>query len=337
LILWGAWLPGIAGAVVVVDLYEARVPVADHSDEARAGAARAALAEVFIKVSGSAEVLALDDIEAALRRAAAYVQQFHYIRDPEGELALRLEFDRTVINDLVTRAGAPLWTANRPAVLAWVVVDYGTGRQFLSPDSTAEDAAALHEAFSRRGVPLQYPLFDLQDAAALDVDQAWRLDAGPLLGASARYGVELVLAGRFTRLSDGEWQGEWSFLSPRERTDRLVALPGLALVAEVGAVLVAETLAARFAIAATTEVSAGVMMTVTGVVDYQDYARLVADLEQIELVAQANVVRVAGDTVTLRLHAQTDAAQLRSVIELNRRLMPVQPAPGGELVYRWLN
>ncbi len=54
----------------------------------------------------------------------------------------------------------------------------------------------LVEEFSRRGVPVQLPVFDLADTTAVSPEDAWRLDATVLQAASVRYNVGNVVAGR---------------------------------------------------------------------------------------------------------------------------------------------
>jgi hypothetical protein len=85
-------------------------------------------------------------------------------------------------------------------------------------------------------------------------------------------------------------------------------------------------LAARYAVAAS---SAGgkVTLAVSGVTTYADYAAVISWLEGLELVERADVASVRGDTLTLSLKAKAGAAQLASIIELNRRLVPI-PAVG---------
>ena len=83
-------------------------------------------------------------------------------------------------------------------------------RRFLTADGAPELLAEVRNAFYQRGLPVQLPLHDLADATALSVDQLWRLDGGALINASSRYEVEHILAGRLTRLSSGEWLGDWA-------------------------------------------------------------------------------------------------------------------------------
>jgi hypothetical protein len=325
-------------ADIVDDLYAAEVAVADQGAQALVSASQDALADVLVKVSGSGQVLENGLIRTELGSARKQVQKYAYRRGKDDELYARFEFDSSYVTDLVIRAGEPLWTANRPPVLLWLVLEDAAGRQFVSRETSPELADELAAEFSRRGVPLQFPLHDLADAAALSTDEAWQLSGTAVLVASERYHVQDVLVGRMSQLSSGRWIGDWSYLYGRDRSDRSYTVDDSRMFAREGASLVAESMAGRYAVAPTATEGAGVTMLVTGIERYTDYAAIVSWLEELELVEHANVERVSGNEILLRLHAQADAVQLASLIELNRKLQPLPPGVyEAELNYQWLN
>ncbi|MEH6582407.1 MAG: DUF2066 domain-containing protein [Halioglobus sp.] len=338
LLLMVASAPGFA--VVVEDLYEAEVAVKDHSAQALSAASREALSEVLVKVSGSVAVLQNPAIGTALGEARSYVQQYSYTRDEDarGDLAARFEFDRSVVSRLVTEAGAPLWTANRPAVLVWIVAQDAKGRQFVSREVAPDVMMTLEQGFSQRGVPVRFPLFDLQDTASLAIDDAWRLQAAPIFNASERYGVQDILAGRLTGLSTGEWVGDWTYFSGRNRIDRSLTVDSVDSFLLEGVSLVAEQMAGRYAVAASGATAGGIAMTVAGVNSYGDYAKIVSWLEGLELIEHANIETIRGQEIELRLVARADAGQLKTIIELNKRLTPLEQVRGtDQLSYQWQN
>ncbi len=322
-------------AVPVTNLYRAEVPVASQSSVALDSASQDALGEVLVKVSGSAGILEMDTIRQSLSRARDLMQQYNYRREA-GELQVVIEFSPDVVTGLVTSAGAPLWTANRPATLIWMAVDRTDGRHFMAPSTDLY--TALEKAFEQRGLPLRFPLQDLQDTGALAVDDLWRLNGPALANATARYGNQHILAGRMSQLSTGRWLGDWSYISDQGRVDRRVEAVDAAALATTGSTLVAEALAARYAVATTATVSDSVLMQVQGITDFDQYRALVHWLEGLELVKHANVEVMQEDTLTLRLVAQAAAEQLRPTIELNRQLEAIKLSnPDVDLLYRWLN
>jgi hypothetical protein len=331
--------PLLLRAELVRDLYTAAVPVPDQAPATLAKASREALSEVLVKVTGSVEVLRNPVISAALGDARGNVQRYGFERGaaPDRDLYARIEFDGGWVTALVIEAGVPLWTANRPPVLVWLVEDGPQGHQLVSADSSPSRVEDLRTAFSRRGIPLQLPLLDLADAAALPPQVAWSLDAAAIQGASARYNVQAVLAGRLADLSSGGVAGDWLFLMGDERRGSVITAADAAAFIGDGVALVAETMAARYAVAASAVDGEGIPMSIRGVVSYADFAALINWLESLELVERARVERVRGDELQLRLVAQADPAQLATILELNKRLLPVTAGPEQGLNYQWQN
>ncbi len=332
---------GPVRAELIRDMYSAEVAVADQSSAELVRASRLGLSEVLVKVSGNAEVLGNPVIKEALGGAREHIQRYAYSRNPAsgGALQVKVLFDSSYITQTVIAAELPLWTANRPVVLLWLVEEDTGRRQYVNGETAPGLVAALSAEFSRRGVPVQLPLYDLSDSAALGTSQAWSLDSTALLEASARYHLENILAGRLARLANGQVAGEWVYLREDERVARPLTAENEEDFLRQGVALAADAMSARYAVAATTN-DGGLTLSVTGVTGYTDYAAIVAWLEGLELVEHANIETVQGDTILLRLQAQADAARLATLIELNKRLIPLPDVPPGtvgaaELNYQW--
>jgi hypothetical protein len=337
-VLLGLTLSLASHAVVVENLYTAAVMVPDKGSQALSSGAREALSQVLVKISGSTDVLQNPELASALKRSRSLVQQYAYIsRDADsGEFLARFEFDETVISNLIARSGAPLWTENRPAVLVWMVVEGPAGKQFLNNETLPEMVSLISAEFTRRGVPARFPLYDLNDAALLTIDDVWRLNSSALVAASARYGVRDILAGRLATLSNGSGTGDWSYLSGSSRIDRSIRVGDSEAFLLAGTSLVAEEMSSRYAVAPTAATSEGIKVQVTGVSSYSDYAGIVTWLEGLELIEFANVETIRGDTLRFNLVAQADAEQLATIIELNKKLVPVRSTDASvQLSYQW--
>lgn len=329
-----------AAARVVDDLYSARVSVQDRSQASLDAAARDGLSEVLVKITGSREVLSLPVLDRAVRDARDLLQQFSYQSSGDGrDLEIELRFSSETVRGLVIEAGAPLWTANRPQVLVWLVVDGPGGRQLVDAESYPDVVANMQRAFERRGLPLVMPILDLDDVVALSPGDVWRQGLAEIMQASARYPAEQILVGRVAALSGGRWLGDWLLYDGRSRADRPVSAGSADAFLEAGVDLVAGVVAGRFALTSSVAGSnSGARVEVSGVSNYSDYAAIVSWLESLELVEYANVEWLRGDRLTLRLVAQTDLQSLRPLIELNSRLVPDnRGGDGANLVYIWQN
>ncbi len=330
-----------ASAVVVEDLHRALVDVEDHSNAQLQAATREALSQVLVKVSGSPAVLANEQLTAALDEASRYMQRYQYLRPEDGSLKLQVHFDPQSVNDLLRNAGAPLWTANRPPLLVWLVVDDATGRHIATPDSNPELFDTLTRELERRGVPVTFPLYDLQDTLAISVQALWRLDELAVYRASQRYGVANVLVGRMTALPGERWMGDWSYLYNQDSAAG--SLYGQSAQAYSGEMVdfVADRMAGRYAVAADAQ-ALEVLVRVDDIDAFADYRTVLQYLEGIELVDDAWPAYLEGDSVVFRLAAQADAEALHRIVALNRRLQrQAQPEPlrrgpiNLDLVYRW--
>jgi uncharacterized protein len=335
-------------AEILSDLYSAQVKVGNQGEAALAAGARTALGQVLVKASGSPGLLQHDTVKEELRNARNYVQQYAYSRrestDGEGdELWARFEFSPSFVTTLIKRVGAPLWTANRPMVLVWLVIDEQQSDRYFVHEAIAPDVTAqLIQAFSYRGVPARLPLFDLTDTAGLSLEDAWQMQSVVVQAASSRYDVEDIVVARVAEVSDGKFVGDWNYLRGAQRIERSISAKTLGEFLRQGVGVVAEDMAGRFAVAASEANADDLVVSILGIDNYSDYAAVVTWMENLELVENATVARIEGGELTLRLQAQADAVQLSTLIELNRRLEPVpgdalNPQAGTELRYQWKN
>lgn len=330
-----------ARAVVVENLYRALVDVEDHSRSELQRATREGLAQVLVKVSGTAAVLQMEEITAALDRAPNYMQRYRYLRPEGGGLRFQVHFDAQLVNDLLRDAQAPLWTANRPPVLVWMVVSDENGRRPATPEANPEFFEQIQQSLDRRGVPAVFPLNDLEDTVAVSVEGLWALDEAAILLASERYGVANVLAGRIRSMPDGRWLGDWRYLSGGESLG--TSFYGEEVPAFTAGVVdfIADRMASRYAVAGEAE-GLEVLVRVDALADFEDLRRVLDYFQSIELVDQAWPAYLEGDSVVFRLAAQADPDQLARIIQLNRRLQRLE-APTAlrrgpinlDLVYQW--
>lgn len=328
-------------AVVVDNLHRALVDVEDHGSRQLSRATREGLAQVLVKVSGDRAVLQYDAVKRALGQSQKYMQRYQYLRPEGGGLKLQMHFDPRLVNDLLRDAGAPLWTANRPPVLIWLVAEDGGGRHFVNRDSNPVLMAALTEQLERRGVPAVFPLYDLEDTVSVSLHDLWQLDRLAVGRASQRYGVANILVGRVTSLPGERWMGDWVYLSNQDSSEDSYYGRPTADFSARAVDLVADSMAARFAVAGEGG-SEPVLVRVDAITSYSDYRRVLEVLESIELVDSAWPAYLEGESVVFRLSARADAAQLERIIALDRRLQPldsVVPLERGplnlELGYQW--
>ena len=123
---------GTAWAEVVPWLYDVEVAVPSQSDADRRRAAGTALAEVLTRVTGLRELPFGTNVDAAIRESERYYVRYAFATrdiqpedggDAVAETRLAIHFERGTLLDLLRRTGLPVWSADRPTVLVWVVLE----------------------------------------------------------------------------------------------------------------------------------------------------------------------------------------------------------------------
>ncbi|MGY8773633.1 MULTISPECIES: DUF2066 domain-containing protein [Spongiibacter] len=312
-------------ADIVDNLYDVRLPVADQSRDARRTVAGQGLELVMIRVSGNRNPAESPAIVEALSSPEPFLTRFRYQRqdteDGGSELWLDMAFSPRQVNSALQSAGLPVWSANRPPVLLWLLVDTEEGRQFVGSGAAADVEQQLRDDVRRRGLALQLPLFDLVDASNLSSDALWTLSVDQVREASQRYGSPFVLMGRATRLSSGQWLASWVLLDG-DNTQRFDS-EGDDASFMVGAIdRVADIQAQRYAVQTSGggAEGSGTLVHIDGLESFADYAQMVTYLESLAVIKHANPAWMSGNELVLDLVLNGDMEKVQRFLQLDGRL-----------------
>lgn len=315
-------------AAQVHGLYEARVPVADQGAGAREGALRDALAAVLVKLTGERELPAQAD--AVLQRAGVLVQGYGYEAAPAGRaLLLHARFDPRAVEAALRAQGLPVWGSNRFTHVVWIALrDDGQRRALLDGDAVAARAAAVAATADARGLPFVFPELDAAERRAVSFDEVWSGDFRSLQGASRRYNVNLVLAGRVGREA-GRWVARWTVMNNAGASEEWITT-GEALDAALAAGVneLADRQAQRFATQAGD--ARDLRLRVAGIESLRDYGRVLNYLRGLNPVRDAQVEAAGAGLLALRLRVEGDPDTLARVIAAGRVLRPREAAAIGD-------
>ncbi len=344
------WLAPLASAqaVEVDGLYEAAVPVTGQGERERRSALRQAFARVLVRVSGDPGAPASDALQEALAKPMAYVQQYRYRPLPspaasrsrsstgseigneaeEEAPAFRQElwvsFDPRAVNTLLTEAGLPVWGRARPATLLWLAVNDWGQRFLVGGDVARHLQAQLNVAARRRGLPLFFPLLDLQDQAALQFSDVWGNFQDTLLAASRRYQSAAVLTGRLYHRQDGTWEGRWTLYLDDRPAFWNTAGTDLEAVLNTGVDGAADRLARRYAQHLDPAAGRRITIEVRDVRSLEDYARTTAYLQSLDPVNRLRVVAVTQDKVAFEAAVTGNRENLAQAIAFGGTLAPAE-------------
>lgn len=336
----------VAHAIPVEDLYVADVLVLDESSRQLRTGARAGLLQVLVRVSGTIDVEQSSLVRNSLRNPAAYYYQYSYEstdrvlvvnKEEVPAKLLRLHFEPSAIARLLREANLPVWGSNRPAVLLWIAISDGSQgrneRRILGEADTSELVKGLTDQANERGLPIMFPILDLEDASRISAAEVWGAFLDRIETASSRYTPDAILSARVRQEANGRWSGKWSYqVAGNWQSIETVSFSAADLVRNM-INLLADNLAEKYALSSS---RASVRLVVEGVRGLTEYAELSAYLDNLTPVLRSSIVALQGDVAEFELQTEGQYQQLVEIIELDERLILLNRDQRNErLHYRW--
>ena len=158
-------------AEIVEDLYTVELPVADQTTSQRLALFNQAFREVITKVSGSVMAVESPGFKRPLNNSSRYVHQFRYVvrKDDNsdefdsGQLMLSVVFNKDAIDNLLRENAIAIWGKERPSTLLLISYNVNKAASIVSSDTTPSVVEELDELSARKGLPVLFPLLDLED------------------------------------------------------------------------------------------------------------------------------------------------------------------------------
>lgn len=329
-----------ASAESVTNLYEAEVPVIGQGAEARAKGIEDAFAGVLIKVSGNSSLRDNPEFAQLLKRGSGLVQQYRYkpLTNAFGEAIenapdrlLWARFDARAVNRLLRENSVPVWGETRPSILLWLGQEEGTSRVLLSPEREAGLKYSLAQVADSRGLPLIWPLMDIEDQKAIQVSDLWGGFEENIRRASDRYIPDVTLVGRLSRRGGNSWRGEWILYLPDKINRWQSHANSKQLLAREGLEQAVDALALRFAPQQVSQGVSNLRLRVHGLSQLTDYVLVQDYLRSLAMIENLDVLSAGEEKVSflLRVHGGRDALvrgiQLGAVLE--PMVLQVSPDP----------
>lgn len=329
---------GSAQAVEVSNLYQASVLVPDRGAEELRHGSQEALAEVLIRVSGDSRALESYDINQAMGDPQRYIEQYGFTREvqvnPETELPepvyrLNVTFNPRSINQLIRRAGLPIWASNRAEVLIWLAMETAGGRQLVTADNAPELVATLSRHAKRRGLPIAFPINDLQDQLAVTMGDIWGMFMERIEQGSQRYAPGAILVGKVYQPGSDGLGGIWTY--SLDGSQEVIETQGVELTDVLAPAIdfAADKLAEKYAVVIGDGDSEYLWLNVDGVQNLTDFARLTEYLDKLVAVKQAAMDRLQEDKIRFRVYLESDVENLKQLLALDKKLIELpQPQRG---------
>lgn len=324
-----------ASAAQVSNLHQAQVPVATQSDQDRSRVAPDALKQTIIKVVGDRQAVNDADITALLADAERYVARYSYHQINQGDdsttaesiLAVNFIFDAKRLNNALERIGLPIWGANRPEILLWLASEL-EGEQSLvgdSDDNSVNNFIVKHA--ERRGLPIVLPVMDLEDQTQISFTDIQAGNNNIIKTASERYGTRIVvtaqISGNATQTSI-----KWQALS-NEDNYLWQSQGALDTAIAQGVDQLADMLGQRFA--QQMGPSQQLTLEIADVKDFNDYNRLIAYLNNLQVVESVSIVGINEQTLKVGLTIQGEVSKFRELLAFDGLLQAHQVTAGNNI------
>ncbi|MFQ6372372.1 DUF2066 domain-containing protein [Shewanella sp. YIC-542] len=343
---FGLLTASAANGVEVAQLDQAVVNVDSRTDAQRDAAIREALTSVLLKNSGARSVLNNAMIAECLSQASAMVSQFGYFSE-QGQLKLRAQFDHDKIVRLLRAAGEPVWGRQRPLTVFWLAADIDNQPQIVADSVTSDIRQLFSHISEQRGMPLLFPLMDLDDLQTVNVNDVRGQFASPVAQASARYQADYFALASMQSSADGIYYQialynsstvpEQAFMRPLLSEQNTVASQHDAVAAMMLAL--SEYFVSRYAVA-DSGASQQTVVNFAGV-NQQQLVEIEGFLKQLTAVKSFAIRQLQGNRVSYQLQLFGSVAELKNLLGLESRISLLPPAATGALTdnnadtYEW--
>lgn len=328
--------------------YEATVPVTSQSVDERRRAAGEALLQVLTRMSGEKYVGDNIYVAETLPNATRYIEQFQYKQIASESLRAQgyrdlilIKFSPTFVYRIINEAGLPFWSENRPNTIIWLVEDsLENGKTMLNSQSDAAVIGGLESAAFQLGLPVSFPLLDLEDRLNVSPEEIWEIDESAIKEASERYRADVILVGRYSVTSRGELWSIWQFFhaGSSQSYDVRVDTMDQAYADMMGEQVLsplADFLSDLYAIQPQTEAKGRLVVDLHNIRNFADYRGALDYLRNTAAIKDVQVASVSKDSMRLLLDSQANLDRLLSVFALNGRLHPIETQVAQQDVPIW--
>lgn len=317
---------GPSAAAPLQDLLAAGAPVADQSAQARAEALKSAIARVLVRMTGRVDLAYSTRVADLIKRPQPYLQQYHYERGEDGQLELIARFDGQSLRRALAQRGIPSWQAKRPPVLVWFAFDSGDEQGLVNEDAGQHPREALRMAVAELGIPVIFPLLDLEDRQRVRYSDVYGGFSEPVLTASRRYSTELVLVLRVSGTPTGGWNGRWALYHNGADISWESRGASLEQMLSDGAQALAASLRPDYTLLPDLTASTLMRIRVNGVSSLERFATVESLLAQLPGVIGVRLGGAGPDWVRMQLTLNVAPPLVQRELRRSQELEPAAPA-----------
>ena len=337
-------------AAEFIDLYSVKIAINSEAKQQRLLASQKALETVFVRATGDIDALKKYPLLAKnIASADKLVASYSYYQDTKSspdyvsnqvmtsdnrfaeikmsenvqfsQLMVEFAFKPEAVKQLLISASAPFWQASRPEVLIWLVVQDGAKRQIINSERSPVHFSQLQAAAKRRGIPIAQPLLDLEELSTINEDDIWALSMNKIITSSDRYAHGAVLAGKISRMTSGQWYGQWMLSYQNSELVEFFRGDDLLKFSDLGIDLIADKMANDYAVVTSKKRPSNEwLIQVDGVHSLQDFTRLSQSLRAVPALDTIRLHSVDQSSCYFSLDAVVQLKKIKALLALNDSL-----------------
>ena len=317
---------GTTHTAIAQGLLAGRVPVADQSAAAREDALQTAITQVLMRLSGRADIARAAAVSELIANPQQHLQQFYYEDGDGSGLELVARFDAQNLRRALTQRQIPIWQTERPPVLVWFAFDSGDERALVNA-AWHQPLEALRVAVTQLGIPVIFPMLDLEDRQGVQYSDVAGGFSAPVLTASQRYATDWVLMLRLAPTDSG-WHARWLLHHEGDHTRWQSGGVGLEEALQQGAQTLAAALRPSYATVPDLGASTQMVIRIGGIDSLERFAAVEQLLAKLPGVAAARLLRTGPDWVGMQVSLNGSRDRLEQALRRHPRLEPVATGPG---------
>jgi len=325
-------------------LYHGQMPVADQSRSSRDKAVSKILEQVLIKVSGQSKIALHPQIKRSLKAALSFATEFS-VDIISGNLTLTVEFNESLIDELLKSNKITIWDVRRPSVMLWMVYEDSNGRQLLSTQSTDELVRTVKNAAAKRGMPLLLPIWDLDDQLTVSTTDIWGQFEDKVSNANARYQSDYMILAKV--MSHGiSQQVSWSVFKTTTDLDIFGQAPSvLAMTGNDETPNINEAIeqiidqstdyfASQYSVD-TSEDDGDLFLSVNNVNSLSQYVKITDYLSSIKAVNEVVLVNSKSNDYRFKINLLGNRKSFLDIISLDKRLARIVNYDASLVIFQW--
>ncbi len=314
-----------------VDPYQARVILDNQQGRSIAEAYQQALLQVLVNLSGDESAVMRTDLLNALPDArslsssrgflsADSARKFGFSLQPDQQIMEITFFERN-INNLMQQLGLPLWQLERPETLLWIARRNRFNTEFLDQEGDRYNRQLISNLSERFAIPLQVPLYDLDDLRQVSADNIVNNDLSVIEQTSLRYDTEQLMLMSVTENAT-HWTVDVTLLglstpmnwrSHGETTETAIAAAINQLSDRMGA---------QLSVSQTAVSGRPVRLEVSDIRNAAEYHQLMSYLDELIVIDGIEVVEASPDRILLYLQTTTGDTGLSRIFASSELIEP---------------